>query len=541
VERGDDLKLARLSQVQSSIGIARTSNTAGARAKYDGGADGATSTADDNTLFRDAGTICPVITGSWVSLKRLAMKDNRRRTTILTIAFSAILSLGFPNASHADIDFIGKWGAFGTSPGQFSQIGDFGYNGPQDIAIDGSGNVYVTDTGNQRIEKFDASGRFLSMWGSGGSGDGQFGSPEYSEGGPFGISVDASGNLYVSDPTAFRVQKFDPAGRFLLKWGSHGKGDGQFGCAYPCPSTPGDPDGSGVVEPTAVAGDRAGHIYVLDDYQQHVQKFDSSGRFLLKWTTAAYPLTLAVDRSGNVDVGRLYGVDKYSATGRLLRTLDSRSGAKGFCYDVQSIGVDGAGNLYAASCGHIDVYSPRGAHINQIGCGIGDRVPRDGEFFRVHGVGVSPGGDLYVTDSTARVQRFGETYRPAVHGCNRASIAKASVSKRERVNRGGRLSIGVRCLTSAPCRLTTQVTAIPTVTGSVSAASGGAAGLRTNRVVIRLRPRRHKVVRLRFRGRARSRLRRFLRRHKQVNAVLHVAVRSKVGDKRLTRRFLLRR
>ena len=68
--------------------------------------------------------------------------------------------------------FLTAWGSAGSGNGQFSI-----YTGPWDVAVDGSGNVYVADTGNHRIQKFDANGTFLTTWGSYGSGNGQFGAP----------------------------------------------------------------------------------------------------------------------------------------------------------------------------------------------------------------------------------------------------------------------------------------------------------------------------------------------------------------------------
>src|SRR5215813_6478927 len=62
--------------------------------------------------------------------------------------------------------FVRSWGGEGTKNGQFIL--------PHSLAIDKSGNVYVTDTGNNRVEKFSSDGRFISEWGTKGTGDGQF-------------------------------------------------------------------------------------------------------------------------------------------------------------------------------------------------------------------------------------------------------------------------------------------------------------------------------------------------------------------------------
>jgi len=114
-------------------------------------------------------------------------------------------------------NFLLKWGSVGTADGQFNQS--------EGIAVDSSGNVYVSDYNNSRIQKFDSSGNFLLKWGSLGSGDSQF----YSAGGiPRGVAVDRNtGNVYVADTRNHRIQKFDSNGNFLLKWGGLGTGDGR--------------------------------------------------------------------------------------------------------------------------------------------------------------------------------------------------------------------------------------------------------------------------------------------------------------------------
>jgi DNA-binding beta-propeller fold protein YncE len=113
--------------------------------------------------------------------------------------------------------------------------------------VDSSGNVYVADTGNNRIQKFTSNGVFVTKWGSKGTGDGQFNAPR-------GVAVDSSGNIYVADYYNNRIQKFTSNGVFVTKWGSSARG---------------------------VAVDSLGNVYVADS--DRMQKFTSDGGFLTKW------------------------------------------------------------------------------------------------------------------------------------------------------------------------------------------------------------------------------------------------------------------
>jgi DNA-binding beta-propeller fold protein YncE len=94
--------------------------------------------------------------------------------------------------------FLGKWGGLGTAEGLFQT--------PRGIAVDSGGNVYVVegDSGistNNRVQKFTGSGTFLSTFGSRGSGDGQLLLAS-------GTTVDGAGNVYVVDSGNDRIQKF---------------------------------------------------------------------------------------------------------------------------------------------------------------------------------------------------------------------------------------------------------------------------------------------------------------------------------------------
>jgi len=89
--------------------------------------------------------------------------------------------------------FLGKWGSYGSSNGQF--------NYPLGVAVAPDGTVYVADWGNHRIQRFSATGTFLGAWGASGSGDGQFNTPG-------GVAVAPSGTVYVADRGHDRIQVF---------------------------------------------------------------------------------------------------------------------------------------------------------------------------------------------------------------------------------------------------------------------------------------------------------------------------------------------
>jgi len=116
------------------------------------------------------------------------------------------------------------------------------------VAVDASDNVYVSDSGHARIQKFTSSGTYLSHWGSSGTGNGQFHSPA-------GIAVDAAGNVFVADRNNHRIQKFTSSGVYLTQWGSLGSAQGQFD------------------EPCDVAVDATGNVYVADWQNHRIQKF----------------------------------------------------------------------------------------------------------------------------------------------------------------------------------------------------------------------------------------------------------------------------
>jgi tripartite motif-containing protein 71 len=89
---------------------------------------------------------------------------------------------------------------------------DAGFYGPRRIAIGRDDSVYVLDQGRTRVVKFNPDGKVLTVWGTKGTGDGQFDDPA-------AVAVDPTANkVYVADPRNRRIQVFDSDGRFLTKW-----------------------------------------------------------------------------------------------------------------------------------------------------------------------------------------------------------------------------------------------------------------------------------------------------------------------------------
>ena len=117
-------------------------------------------------------------------------------------SFKLLRHIGTPGKKHAL-----------TEPGTFSL--------PSSVAVDKDGNVFVTDTFNDRVEIFDADGNFISTFGKNGDGPGYFERPK-------GIAIDGDGHIWVVDGAQDRVQVFNQEGRLLIYFGEHGEWPGMF-------------------------------------------------------------------------------------------------------------------------------------------------------------------------------------------------------------------------------------------------------------------------------------------------------------------------
>ena len=242
-------------------------------------------------------------------------KFNPEGTFIRTFGF------GVSNGNaEAEICTTGcKTGISGSGNGQFSD--------PQGIAIESSGIVWVTDTGNDRVEEFSEKGEYFKQFGTKGKGEGQFETP-------VGITL-SGGNLYVVDDSNDRVEEFSTSGSDaeLNHFGSSGAGGGDF-------------SGPEWIATDPVSGD----VYVDDSGHERFEKFTAGGSFVSLFGSSGtgegefeFAGGVVVDSTGEVYAGDdgAAGVTKLEIWGTPTKVP----------HDTQTIDYSAGANSTYPSCG----------------------------------------------------------------------------------------------------------------------------------------------------------------------------------------------
>jgi RHS repeat-associated protein len=129
--------------------------------------------------------------GRWLKAQVTALNGNGA-SSATTVSTNVIVPAAYMQKSS---EFASK----GTGSGQLMS--------PRGIATDSSGNVWVTDTANNRVEKFSAAGAFIASYGTAGSGSLQFNAP-------YGISIDSAGRVWVADKGNHRIEVLTSAGAY---------------------------------------------------------------------------------------------------------------------------------------------------------------------------------------------------------------------------------------------------------------------------------------------------------------------------------------
>jgi len=202
----------------------------------------------------------------------------------------------YDSGGPAAVSAAVSWGSHGSGRGQLDE--------PRGIALDNTGGIYVVDSKNNRVQKFDTAGNVIGSFGSAGSGNGQFKDPG-------GIAVGPDGSVYVADTWNHRVQQFDGRGTFMRVWadeffGPRGVAVAADGTVFVTDtgnkrvkvytkdgqrlrdwggegSQPGQ-----FIEPVGIAVNAAGEVVVADTGNHRLQFFSAEGEFLREWPVSGW-------------------------------------------------------------------------------------------------------------------------------------------------------------------------------------------------------------------------------------------------------------
>ena len=260
---------------------------------------------------------------------------------------------------------------------------------PWGVAINQSGRVVVSEWSGDCVSVFSPNGEKLRSFGTHGSGKGHFINPA-------GVAVDAEGNILVVDYWNDRIQKFSATGQFLAAVGTWGNGRLQF--QWP----------RGITVNTT--NDK---IYLCDSKNHRIQVLNSdltfSSTFGKKGSSKGHfdhPYGIACDSAGNVYVAdsNNHRIQVFTAEGKFLRMFGKRGEDKGKLKVPIGLAIDGNDILYISELDNhrISVFTLEGHFLKAFG-GAGKGL---GEFDKeISFLAVDSSGVVYVCDSN-RIQLF---------------------------------------------------------------------------------------------------------------------------------------
>jgi tripartite motif-containing protein 71 len=315
--------------------------------------------------------------------------NNTGHIYIADLYHSHIDEWQLPEAGGARVTYSSQFGSSGSGEGQFSS--------PAKAAIDGSGDVWVTDYGNGRVEKFSPTGKFLASYGSEGSGNDQFKEPT-------AIDINKStGDVYIFDHGNERLEELEPNGKFLRIIGSPGHEPGQLSRGW------------------GLKIDPSGNVWVADSANNRIEEFSATGTFIAAYGSEGtgngqfkHPEDIAF-AGGNMYITD-FGNDRIqelSMTGTYIRQFGMYGEGDGQFNDPEGIAVDGAGNLYVADNGN-----DRIQEFNETGgfeATFGGKGSGEGHFSNPIGIAINDAGDLYTTDGTLDTVQIWAPINQAAH------------------------------------------------------------------------------------------------------------------------------
>jgi uncharacterized protein YjiK len=317
-------------------------------------------------------------------------------------------------------------GSSGTTATFADGIGsNAGFYNPTELTVDSTGNVYVTDSRNNRIRKITSTGVVTTLAGSGAASYGDGIGTNTGFNWPYGIAIDSFGNVYVTDQGNQRIRKITSTGVVTTFAGS---GAASFG--------DGIGTNSGFNGPYGLAVDSIGNLYVADYANQRIRKVTSAGvvTTLAGSSTASYkdglginasfngPYGIAVDYAGNLYVSEnnnrrirkivnptlyandtLYNVTTFAGSG--AASYADGTGTNAIFKYPRGMTTDLQGNMYVAEYGNnrIRKITSTGVVTTIAGSGLAtyiDGIGTNAGFNAPYDVIVDSSGNLYVADTT---------------------------------------------------------------------------------------------------------------------------------------------
>ena len=305
----------------------------------------------------------------------------RRWSRAVAAACSGLLAVGSFSVALTASAASGP-GSLAHAPRFRQALGQHVLADPYGVALDPKGDVWVADTGHDRIVEFAPSGRLMTSF------SGRLDQPE-------GIAVDAAGHVWVADTGHDRVIEFSPTGRALATFGSPGTGRGELN------------------QPVALAISPFGDVWVADQGNSRVEEFSAFGRFR---TSIAVPTPAGVtlDNHGDIWVSSPSytagnSVYEFSPSGMRLRSFGTTQAAHGDLGDTGGIAVGPAGRIFVAQpdYGLVSVFSPSGRFYTEFG--LQPSTANAGEDLEFpQGLAVTTKDQVWVADSgNNRIAEFG--------------------------------------------------------------------------------------------------------------------------------------
>ncbi|MBD2700854.1 hypothetical protein IC229_09405 [Spirosoma sp. BT702] len=297
-------------------------------------------------------------------------------------------------------------------------------SGPSSVAVDGAGNLYITDQYNYRVRKVNASGIITTIAGdltAGYNGDGRLATSAWLNF-PSGVAVDASGDVYIADWYNNRVRKVSAATGIITTVAGNGYGG---------ISVDGGPATAAVLDmPVGVTIDGLGNLYIVERGNNRIRKVNTSGIISTVAGNGFYgysgdggpatsahlyePIAVAVDGAGNLYIADRsnHRIRKVTAATGIITTL-AGTGTAGYNGDggaaistqlsnPSGVAVDGSGNVYISDKGNRLIRKVNTSGVISIVAGAGydgDGGPAlSAQLFDPAGLALDGIGNLYIAD-----------------------------------------------------------------------------------------------------------------------------------------------